>query len=76
MIFIPPPPSSGTGITHQRLKMTPEVAKQVAEQAKSQEKSNNEDDSVFNPPKEGETMEVENTSEINGSLASGLGPEY
>jgi hypothetical protein len=72
----PPPPSSGTGITHQRLKMTPEVAQQVAEKAKSQENSNNEDDSVFNPPKEGETMEVENTSEINGSLASGLGPEY
>jgi hypothetical protein len=72
----PPPPCSGTGITHQRLKMTPEVAKQVAEKSKSQEKSNTEDDNVFNPPKEGETMEVENTSESNGSLASGLGPEY
>ena len=56
--------------------MTPEVAKQVAEKSKSQEKSNTEDDNVFNPPKEGETMEVENTSESNGSLASGLGPEY
>jgi hypothetical protein len=69
----PSPPCSGSGITHQCLKMTPEVAKQVAEKSKSQVTSNNEDDNVFNPLKEGETMEVENTSESNGSLASGLG---
>jgi len=60
---------SGSGTTCRKLKMTPEVARQLEERNRSK----NDDDSVFPPGEEGNTME---TSGDETSSPSGLGPEY
>jgi hypothetical protein len=60
---------SGSGTTCRKLKMTPEVARQLEERNSNL----NKDDSVFPPGEEGNTMD---TSGNEDSSPSGLEPEY
>jgi hypothetical protein len=74
---IPPTGFSQSGTQTRRLKLSPQVAKELAEKEmlKEKEKERDEEDSVFDHAVDGSVMEIENVSEGKENGGSGLGPE-
>jgi hypothetical protein len=75
----PPSGFSQSGTQTRRLKISPQVAKELAEREKlkekEKEKEGDEEDSVFDDAVDGSVMEIENVSEGKENGGSGLGPE-
>jgi len=75
----PPSGFSQSGTQTRRLKISPQVAKELAEREKlkekEKEKEGDEEDSVFDDAVDGSVMEIENVSEGKENGGSGPGPE-
>jgi hypothetical protein len=73
----PPSGFSQSGTQTRRLKLSPQVAKELAEREKQteKEKEGEDEDSVFDDAVDGSVMEIENVSEGKENGGSGLGPE-
>jgi hypothetical protein len=73
----PPSGFSQSGTQTRRLKLSPQVAKELAEREKQKEKDKEgeDEDSAFDDAADGSVMEIENVSEGKENGGSGLGPE-